>query len=157
MARVSGPDPVMGYAHFFEKENADVHFFDDQDYNIITFEGHPYNAHQVSCPTYRPNTEATKCGAEVAELKNVSGKSYCCSGSQKPAPAPPLKCTTGCGVPCHFPFTYSGRSYNKCTTDGGDPAPWCATNSKYDGTHYGYCYGCPKDVHMNQTTSDVIV
>jgi len=139
--------------------NKDVYFFDDQDYNIVRFEGHPYNARQISCPTdgSSGHTDDGKCGAEVAEITKFSGISYCCSGSPSPAPSPSSKCTTGCGVPCHFPFTYNGRSYSECTAAGGDPAPWCATNSEYDGKNYGYCYGCPSDVRANLTTSDVIV
>ena len=38
---------------------------------------------------------------------------------------------TGC---CVFPFTYRGANYNHCTTDGGHPSHWCATELNDDGS-----------------------
>jgi len=159
------PAAVPGILKWYKDSQAvtiadkDVYFFDDKAFNIVGFEGHPYNARQISCPTdgSSGHTDDGKCGAEVAEITKFSGISYCCSGSPSPAPSPASKCTTGCGVPCHFPFTYNGRSYSECYWGDGDAAPWCATNSEYDGKNYGYCYGCSSDVRANLTTSDVIV
>lgn len=160
------PSAVPGIMQWYEDKegvsiaNKDVHFYDDQDYNIITFEGTGYNVHQVSCPSDGPasHTQTTKCGATVGEINNSSGISYCCSGSQAPAPEKSSTCVNACGVPCHFPFTYNGKSYHACTTAGGDPAPWCSTKPEYDGKNYGYCYGCPSEVgRTNATTPGVIV
>jgi hypothetical protein len=41
---------------------------------------------------------------------------------------------------CKFPFTYKGKSYNNCTTDGdnGD-RPWCSLTDEYAGL-FTYCY-----------------
>jgi len=147
------PSAVPGIIKYYEDSesvqiaNNNVHFFDDQNYNIVTFEGGPYNAQQISCPT-SSGGESGKCGMGVDELTNAKGTSYCCSGSQTPAPAPSSTVTTECGKACHFPFTYNGQSYSKCTS-ADDYAPWCATGSEYDGTNYGYCFG--------GSSSDVVV
>uniref|UniRef100_A0A3B3U5E3 Matrix metalloproteinase-9 n=1 Tax=Poecilia latipinna TaxID=48699 RepID=A0A3B3U5E3_9TELE len=37
------------------------------------------------------------------------------------------------GAICHFPFTFHGRSYTTCITEGANNSiPWCATTADYD-------------------------
>ncbi|KAI3357388.1 hypothetical protein L3Q82_015820, partial [Scortum barcoo] len=45
------------------------------------------------------------------------------------------------GAMCHFPFTFEGKSYTTCTTDGRtDNLPWCATTADYSkDKKYGFC------------------
>uniref|UniRef100_A0A7N8XJY7 Matrix metalloproteinase-9 n=1 Tax=Mastacembelus armatus TaxID=205130 RepID=A0A7N8XJY7_9TELE len=45
------------------------------------------------------------------------------------------------GAMCHFPFTFEGKSYTTCTTDGRtDNLPWCATTADYQrDKKYGFC------------------
>jgi len=130
----------------FADEN--VHFYDDKDYNIASFAVHGYNAYQIACPT------DGDCAMEMDEVNSSPGI-YCCSGGvQQLAPAS-SSITTGCGVPCHFPFKYLGKTYKACTTSG-DFAPWCATTANYDEVHWGYCGGS-SDVTMTNDTAGVIV
>ena len=61
----------------------------------------------------------------------------------------PCKTVGDRGKPCVFPFEYSGRTYDKCTSrDSDNGQPWCAT--EVDATGYvvdnawGDCLdGCP--------------
>ncbi|XP_015234542.1 PREDICTED: matrix metalloproteinase-9 [Cyprinodon variegatus] len=45
------------------------------------------------------------------------------------------------GANCHFPFTFEGKSYTSCTTEGRtDNLPWCATTADYNkDKKYGFC------------------
>uniref|UniRef100_A0A3B4WHD2 Matrix metalloproteinase-9 n=1 Tax=Seriola lalandi dorsalis TaxID=1841481 RepID=A0A3B4WHD2_SERLL len=45
------------------------------------------------------------------------------------------------GAMCHFPFTFEGKSYTTCTTEGRtDDLPWCATTADYGrDKKYGFC------------------
>lgn len=45
------------------------------------------------------------------------------------------------GAMCHFPFTFEGKSYSTCTTDGrSDNLPWCATTADYStDKKFGFC------------------
>ncbi|XP_014835540.1 PREDICTED: matrix metalloproteinase-9-like [Poecilia mexicana] len=45
------------------------------------------------------------------------------------------------GAICHFPFTFHGRSYTTCITEGvNNSIPWCATTADYDtDKKYGLC------------------
>lgn len=45
------------------------------------------------------------------------------------------------GALCHFPFTFEGKSYTTCTTEGRtDNLPWCATTADYNrDKKFGFC------------------
>ncbi|XP_034732504.1 matrix metalloproteinase-9 isoform X1 [Etheostoma cragini] len=45
------------------------------------------------------------------------------------------------GAMCHFPFTFEGKSYSSCTTEGrSDNLPWCATTADYSrDKEFGFC------------------
>ncbi|XP_061696385.1 matrix metalloproteinase-9 [Syngnathoides biaculeatus] len=45
------------------------------------------------------------------------------------------------GALCHFPFTFEGKSYTRCTTDGReDNLPWCSTTADFGrDKKYGFC------------------
>ena len=44
-------------------------------------------------------------------------------------------CITEGGYTCAFPFEWGGKTYNKCTMDGGYSKPWCYQR---EGS-WGYC------------------
>ncbi|KAM3618097.1 uncharacterized protein V6R79_015474 [Siganus canaliculatus] len=45
------------------------------------------------------------------------------------------------GAMCHFPFTFDGKTYTTCTTEGrSDKLPWCATTADYSrDKKFGFC------------------
>ncbi|KAK1899057.1 Matrix metalloproteinase-9 [Dissostichus eleginoides] len=45
------------------------------------------------------------------------------------------------GAMCHFPFTFEGKSYTTCTSDGrSDDLPWCSTTADYGrDKKFGFC------------------
>lgn len=45
------------------------------------------------------------------------------------------------GAVCHFPFTFQGKSYSSCTTDGRqDNLPWCSTTADFGrDKKFGFC------------------
>ncbi|XP_078378230.1 polyunsaturated fatty acid 5-lipoxygenase-like isoform X2 [Oculina patagonica] len=77
--------------------------------------------------------------------KYKKGKWGDCEEKDNSAEEEPRDCTvkTTKGEWCHFPFTYKGVKYEKCTTKGYFAA-WCATN---DENKWGVCEG---KVHVQE-------
>ena len=50
-------------------------------------------------------------------------------------------------VPCHFPFTYYGQTFNECKKTSN--YTWCATGPEYKAGAWGYCNdNCPQPQGM---------
>lgn len=45
------------------------------------------------------------------------------------------------GALCYFPFSFEGKQYSTCTTEGrSDNLPWCATTADYGrDKKFGFC------------------
>lgn len=41
--------------------------------------------------------------------------------------------------PCVFPFQYTGKEYNECTTDGYGSSYWCGTTFSVTNIGWGTC------------------
>ena len=48
----------------------------------------------------------------------------------------------GNGADCHFPFTYKGEEYKKCTTVDYGETEWCSTTPNYDIPSSGVFFQC---------------
>ena len=57
---------------------------------------------------------------------------------------PEYTCPTDQGVPCHFPFTFQGVEYGKCTKAGYE-YPWCAVSHAVPGAPGMVCDKCWKN------------
>ncbi|XP_034018141.1 protein sel-1 homolog 1 [Thalassophryne amazonica] len=60
---------------------------------------------------------------------------------EKPKEVPIVNGGTANGELCIFPFSFQGKEYSECTTDGrGDGRLWCATTYDYDqDKKWGFC------------------
>ena len=77
--------------------------------------------------------------------------------------AVPCKTVGDKGKPCVFPFEYSGRSYDKCTSrDSDNGQPWCATEVDENGyvvdNAWGDCLeGCPGTSQLLECSIQVMI
>jgi len=102
-----------------------------------------YALDECGCCLKCAKAELQTCGG----ANDISGR--CASGLQCLKTCLPCKTVGDKGKPCIFPFEYSGRTYDRCTTrDSDNGQPWCAT--EVDDTGYvvdnawGDCLeGCP--------------
>ncbi|XP_063852104.1 epididymal sperm-binding protein 1-like isoform X5 [Scylla paramamosain] len=86
------------------------------------------------------------CAVSLTQTNEPAVSDYCKDfliGEIPTVPPPaygPCINITKDGWACHLPFTYNGRNYTQCTTEGRDRL-WCATllDEQGDIVQWGYC------------------
>ncbi|KAG2429681.1 hypothetical protein HYH02_014019 [Chlamydomonas schloesseri] len=111
----------------------------------------------LACSSCRPRAaggqeaaaqlDLVTCGSG-AEVDYVDGDLVCsrrpwaAAGPSPPYPSPPLPSPPPPpgrpDCPCVFPFTWDGKLYNTCTTDGDSSRPWCLSANATCAAPDGY-------------------
>ncbi|XP_061757242.1 protein sel-1 homolog 1 [Nerophis ophidion] len=126
--------PELKPYHDPESEEDDVHL----GLNIVTGTS-TTSGHEVSVPKEEKDSKQPAEVAVLGEKKEDLPEQHVSLDNPKKVPV--VNGGTADGESCMFPFTFQGKEYADCTTNGrGDGRLWCSTTYYYDqDKKWGFC------------------